>query len=163
MYKKLVLIVVIGLFLTTIINGCVDITFETNVGITDTPHISTIPVTDIPLDAMFSPFLGIWKGIDPFDGSFFTLVLVRKGDELSGTFDDSFPKTLQPTACYGWSSRYTISTEMAEITFRVFCKNENTYSQDVRLILSGQNDTMTLIFLKDGNPDPDKKQIELQR
>lgn len=108
------------------------------------PEIPTTlpsPATESPLAA---PFTGTWQGPDPVDGSITTLVLVQTENGLTGTFKDTFSSNVQPPGYEGSGSGTILSTTTARITFELTRWDGKSAQASFSLILSNQNNTLTL-------------------
>ncbi len=57
---------------------------------------ATATATSTP-QAVATPFMGIWQGVDPVDGSITTLSLIQEGDRLRGTFEGTICTKVRTT------------------------------------------------------------------
>jgi hypothetical protein len=111
---------------------------------------SPVPTTEMPLVAPTTemsptvPFTGLWKGVDPVDGSITTLVLVQTKNSLTGTFNDTYSANVQPPGYEGNGSGTAVSTDTAQMTFNLTRWDGKTARAQFSLTLSSQNNTLTL-------------------
>jgi hypothetical protein len=91
-------------------------------------------------------FTGNWFGPDPDDGSEITVSLAQQGNNLTGTFSDTFSGTIPPPGFAGNGSGNLTSPTSAQMTFTLTRSNGKTASIEFTLTLSNQNNTLTLTF-----------------
>jgi predicted amidohydrolase YtcJ len=101
-------------------------------------------------------FTGTWQGTDPDDGSLVTVTLVQAGNDLTGTFKDTYSGSIPPPGYEGEASGTLLSATTARMTFKLTRWDGKTAELAATLKLSNGNDTLTLDF-DSGNP------ITLQR
>ncbi len=119
-------------------------------GFTDTatPSATRRPVT-LPT---FTPvpqaeaFTGTWVGPDTVDNSVTTLVLLQTGNTLTGTFSDTYSKSVPPPGFQGSGSGVVHAATSAEMTFNLSRWDGVTVEAHTHLELSNQNNTLTLTF-----------------
>ena len=100
-----------------------------------------VPSTESSSVALFT---GLWEGIDPLDGSIVTVSLIQNGNELTGTFKDSFSSNVKPPGFEGNGSGTILSTTTAQITFNLRRWDGKTALAIYTLTISNQNNTLTL-------------------
>jgi hypothetical protein len=95
---------------------------------------------------MVEPFTGTWVGPDSVDGSITTLVLVQTRNTLRGTFSDTYSPNVQPPGYQGSGSGMVLSDTSAQMTFNLSRWDGKTAESQTHLMLSNQNNTLTLTF-----------------
>ncbi|MFQ5796268.1 MAG: FlgO family outer membrane protein [Candidatus Bipolaricaulia bacterium] len=96
-----------------------------------------------------TPFAGIWRGSDPFDGSMMTLRLTQQGNRLEGVYEDAFSQAdpdgpkIAP-GFRGLGSGATLSPTEGRMTFDLERSDGATLRLEVRLVLSESNQVLTL-------------------
>jgi hypothetical protein len=128
----------------TAIGGILTILYT--VGLLKLPE-NSLPETPTPVSAPGLSFTGTWQGDDPDDGSTISLILKQAGNTIEGTFSDTFSKQTDGTMIRpGWWGNGTgslSSPSEARMSFDL-ARSSDSLKLDVRLILSNQNDTLTL-------------------
>lgn len=106
----------------------------------------TVPPT--PSTLLKMPFTGSWQGNDPDDSSTIRLILRQAGNQVEGTFSDTFSKQLDGTLVrpgyWGQGSGNMISSTEAIVAFDLTRSDGASIHLDIRLILSNEDTTLTL-------------------
>ena len=104
--------------------------------------------TTPPVNVSEISFSGTWQGNDPDDGSIIGLILTQTGNQVEGTFSDTFSKssdgTLIRPGYWGQGSGNIISSTEAKMSFDLTRSDGASIRLDLRLILSNDNTTLTL-------------------
>ena len=100
--------------------------------------------TPVPTETSPNPFTGTWEGIDPYDGSNTTILLVQTGKELLGTYEDSFSMNVKPPGYYGKGSGTISSNATAQLVFDLSLWDGQTGRFDIHLTLSDDNNILTI-------------------
>ena len=93
---------------------------------------------------MFQTFSGTWQGTDPYDGSVTTISLFQTGQELVGTYDDSFTLNVDPPGYHDKGSGTILSPTTAQIIFDLSRWDGHTYKYELHFVLSNQNNTLLM-------------------
>ncbi len=105
------------------------------------PRFAEPDLVETPLPI---PFTGVWEGTDPVDGSIITLFLTQTGSSLTGTYEDTFSSNVNPPGYEGNGSGVVLSDTTAQITFDLSRWDGKTVQLQLFLMLSNQNNTLTL-------------------
>ena len=129
----------------TAIGGIVAILFSA--GLLELPKQSLSEALT-PTSTPSLSFAGTWQGTDSEDDSIISLILKQTGNQqVEGTFSDTFSKQLDGTiirpGSWGNGSGKTSSPTEAEMSFYL-TSSKNSGQINVHLILSNQNNTLTL-------------------
>lgn len=103
-----------------------------------------LPTPTFALMTLGTPFTGTWQGIDRDDGSTTVLSLVQTGNELTGTFNDSYSAGIKPPGLQGNGSGTVLSASTSQMTFNLARWDGKTTQTAFHLTLSNQNNTLTL-------------------
>jgi Glycosyltransferase WbsX len=105
---------------------------------------AALPTPTIALMTVGSPFTGTWQGPDPVDGSTTRLSLVQTGNELTGTYSDSYSAGIKPPGFQGNGSGMVLSGSTSEMTFHLTRWDGAAAQAVFVLTLSNQNNTLVL-------------------
>jgi hypothetical protein len=112
-----------------------------------TPTPGSVEVTP-PVNVTETSFTGTWQGNDPDDSSTISLILKQEGNQVEGTFSDTFSKQLDGTLIrpgyWGQGSGNIISSTEAKMSFDLTRSDGSSIHLDIRLILSNENTTLTV-------------------
>jgi len=114
------------------------------------PQTSITPVA--------APFTGTWQGPDPDDGSSMTITLAQTGNDLTGTFKDTFSGNKPPPGYEGTGSGKVLSPTTAQMTFHLSRHDGATVDLQLTFTLSDQNNTLTITSDLAANPWVMKRQ-----
>lgn len=93
-------------------------------------------------------FAGTWQGNDPDDESTMHLILTQTGNQVEGTFSDTFSKLLDGSLIKpgfsGQGSGSLVSPTEAKMLFDLTCSDGASINLNMRLLISLQNNTLTL-------------------
>ncbi len=112
-----------------------------------TPTTEFVPVLSLT---------GTWQGNDPTDNSETGLFLTQTGDQLEGTFSDSFSEkpdgTLIQPGFSGQGLGYFVSSTEAMMFFDLTRSDGERIQLNMRLIISLQDSTLTLEIPQQSSP-----------
>lgn len=118
-----------------------------DVGSVDIPE-QTPQITPTIESAPGLTFTGTWQGSDPYDASITSLILTQTGDQIEGTYSDTFTilsnGTLVQPGFSGQGSGYLVSPTEAKMVFNLTRSDGASIQIDVSLFLSLQDATVTL-------------------
>jgi len=167
--KKYVLSVLAFVLLAVLFGGCT--LASTSIPPTFTPLPTDTPVptlaptnTLVPTETLPNPFTGTWDGVDPYDGSNTVIILVQTGNDLLGTYEDSFSLNVNPPGYYGEGSGTISSTTTAQMVFDLSRWDGQTGRFSIHLTLSNDANTLTISdCLWDNSKDTEDCPIVMQR
>ena len=91
-------------------------------------------------------FSGTWSGPDPDDGSKTTVILTQNGDQLSGTFSDTFSGNIPPPGFSGNGTGNVTSDTSAQMLFALTRHDGKTIDLEFTMTLSSDNNQLTLTY-----------------
>jgi hypothetical protein len=105
------------------------------------PADTAPPPIEPPPPASFD---GTWQGPDPDDGSSMKLTLAQSGNQLSGTYEDSYSPNVPPPGYAGTVTGTLLSPTTGQLTLQLKRHDGNNITIQANISLSDDNSTLTI-------------------